>query len=360
MISTLYDGTVAKLFVNGQQECSVTPGTTYSPTVANTVVGSNPGRTSNFWTGLLSSLKIFGTSDSTAPISSTSALADFNAEANRYRIAPTEYIATQGLVLNLDAANANQGIAPFTNGCANSDSSWFDLAFNFFGITLVNFASCGSTSGWVGDGTLSNPYSIAFDGTNDFVDFATKQGNYDDSGLTDSTDSTFSFTFWANPSGVIAGTAPFTKTTTGTVACSTTQGILGSRASSPNSGVEIALGTNGVSISEHSATFAPVVSAYNDSISGWTHIAVVSSSAADMKLYVNGVLKDTATQTARARILKSHFLGKKFSCGMNYFIGKLAIFQAYNRALSLEELKRNCLAQEGRFTSTAQSICAAP
>jgi hypothetical protein len=44
----------------------------------------------------------------------------------------------------------------------------------------------------------------------------------------------------------------------------------------------------------------------------------------------------------------------------NFGAGKLGIMRVYNTALTAQQIKQNCLAQEGRFTSTAQSICGAP
>ena len=79
-----------------------------------------------------------------------------------------------------------------------------------------------------------------------------------------------------------------------------------------------------------------------------------------MTLYKNGALvggTPTATSiaTQNARTLQ---LGA--SGGIGGLTGKIAIVQVYSRALSINEIKQNCLTQEHRFTATPQSICAAP
>ena len=70
--------------------------------------------------------------------------------------------ATQALLLRADSANVT---GPYPRPGAGSP--WFDLA-NQHDATLVNF-NADSTSGWQGNGTLSSPYRLAFDGVDDRV-----------------------------------------------------------------------------------------------------------------------------------------------------------------------------------------------
>jgi plastocyanin len=67
-----------------------------------------------------------------------------------------------GLVLDFTAAHAN-GTAQYGNGCGNN--TWTDLSGSSFNGTLQNFNSCNVNSGWVGSGTPTSPYALAFNGS---------------------------------------------------------------------------------------------------------------------------------------------------------------------------------------------------
>jgi hypothetical protein len=350
LLTTLYDGTTAKLFLNGQQECSVTPGTTYSGAIASTKIGATPAGTS-FWTGLLASLNVFGTSDGTAPATATTIKNDFDVSANRYRKVAIENIATSGLVVNLDAANAKQGLAHYSEGCAGAELSWFDLSSNAYNGTLKNYASCGASSGWMGSGTVSNPYVLMFDGTNDYVESETS----------------LAFTT-SNTSFTVLG---WFKTS------STAQGVLISKGAADSTGgfaVMIndtaAVGKLKVFIKD-SGNLAPGIYSTSNTLNNdaWHHFAgVVTTNTAtaagnNISLYI-----DSASDAATYGPVTNPYGGNSANypirlgqrMGTNFYTGSIANMQIYNRALSAQEIKQNCLAQEGRFTATAQSICGAP
>jgi hypothetical protein len=339
LLSTLYDGTTAKLFVNGQQECSVTPGTTYSGAVANTVVGSNPGRTSNFWTGVLSSLKIFGTSNGSAPASTSSIKANFDSEANQYRTVPIENIVTNGLVLNLDAANAKQGLAPYSNGCASSDLNWFDLSASSFIPTLINFSSCSASSGWVGNGTVANPYALALDGTNDYVPI---------------------------PNSTSLNLYPMTisvwfKTTMNTA---NYPGIVSNYSAANGYNFYFNNGKicawyykNGSSRIYSGDTTSLCTAGFNNG--AWHHASYVVGPSGGT-LYVDGTQVSTLAWIGTPGATSSSLNVVIGNYSGNVLPGSLATLQIYDRNLSAQEVKQNCLAQEKRFTNTPQSICAAP
>jgi hypothetical protein len=354
LLSTLYDGTVAKLFVNGQQECSVTPGTTYAGNVANTVVGSNPGRTNNFWTGLLSSLRIFGTSNATAPATASTIKTNFDAEANRYRSSPVENISTNGLFLNLDAANAKQGIAPYANGCALEDMSWFDLASGFPG-TLVNFGTCGATTGWTGTGAPSDPYALTFDGSNDYVSASTlgTLGSNFGSGVSLVTWIKTTATGARNIAGISSNETSI-KLTLNVNAGNVTQAGSVRLFIKNQAGTAIASGTN-------------VSSSINNG--SWHHlVATINPGAATATFYIDGV-SFTPTTTGSSltgfnNFLYSFIVGNVNDTGVpeasRYFAGSMSQFLIYNRVLNTQEVKQNCLATEKRFTNTQFGICAQP
>jgi hypothetical protein len=335
LLSTLYDGTTAKLFVNGQQECSVTPGTTYSGSVANTVVGSNPGRTSNFWTGLLSSLKIFGTGNGVAPATSTTIKTNFDSEANRYRSTPVQNIVTNGLVLHLDAANAKQGVAPFANGCTTSDLSWFNLASASVNGTLVGFTGCGASLGWTGLGTVASPFALTFNNSPYYAEFQ----NSSDIALTGD----LTLEAWIYSTNSIGSAGIIGKTNSN---------IPGSYDWFIASGTpRLVLGNGGT----HNNVYATSAIDANS----WTHLSVTVSGNTVVH-YKNSSTNGSGTYSiTRVDSGKTLRIGNRDNLSIP-FVGSMAAVRIYNRALSAQEIKQNCLAQELRFTNTPQSICAVP
>lgn len=78
-------------------------------------------------------------------------------------------IVTDGLVLNLDAAQGNGTSFP---GAGCGVTSFTDISGSGLSGALTGFSSCGGSSGWLGDGTTGDPYRLKFDGTDDYVQLA--------------------------------------------------------------------------------------------------------------------------------------------------------------------------------------------
>jgi hypothetical protein len=333
LLETFYDGTTAKLFVNGVQECSVQPGTTYSASVANLIAGASSSL-ANFWSGAMATFNVFGTTDGSNPVSSTTALNDFNVSANRFRAIPLENIVTSGLIYHLDAANANQGTVAYANGCPSSSLSWFDLSSSASNGTLFNFSSCGSTSGWVGTGSTSNPYALAFDGTNDYVQVPWNQ-------LTGNSARTISVWFMTSTNA----NRRFVSWGNNTTSQNSSLGYY-------NDGTNAWIGFFGVGNDNAIST----TTTYSNS--NWHHLAY-SFSGTTSTLYLDASQKNTATQTLSTGS-SNLYIGSNSGGAGAYAQGSIAIVQIYSRDLSANEVKQNCLAQEGRFTSSPQSICGTP
>ncbi len=172
--------------------------------------------------------------------------------------------------------------------------------------------------------------ALSFNGIDNSVDI----------GIIDTSDSTFTYSFWANTNVPIGGT-PFSESTSGSgTGCSTTNGIfVGYSDVGSFAAVEVAVGTNGVSVSEHAASHAPVVASYQAGLSGWNHIVIVSNSPTNMKLYVNGVEMDTALNTVKTRIIDVEQIGFKGACTRKYFNGLIDEVLVYNRSLSSQEIQ---------------------
>jgi len=164
-VSGLWDGTNLEMYVNGQRECLVAPGTTYSPPATNLIAGATSTST-KWWSGLMNSLRVFGTSDGSAASTTSLLQTEFTITANRVRASPVTDIVTSNLVLHLDPANANRSLAAaYTNGCATSDLNWYDISTSGYVGQLRNISACGATKGWNGNGTSQNPYRLDFNAT---------------------------------------------------------------------------------------------------------------------------------------------------------------------------------------------------
>ncbi|MEO7164746.1 MAG: LamG domain-containing protein, partial [Bdellovibrionia bacterium] len=92
----------------------------------------------------------------------------------------------------------------------------------------------------------------------------------------------------------------------------------------------------------------------------WRYVAMtVNKSTNTITFYVNGTADGSLTH---ASVAVDHtttapvYIGADRTAG-NFLNGSIPIVQIYNRALSSQEIKQNCIAQQSRF---GVSTCAAP
>ncbi|MBU0752484.1 MAG: LamG domain-containing protein [Gammaproteobacteria bacterium] len=113
----------------------------------------------------------------------------------------------------------------------------------------------------------------------------------------------FTIAFWANPSVTHQIDA---QATTGT------GGVSGQRYAlypaqgtttwgAGHAGAGISVGTNGVSVYEHAASYMPALLSWTGAVSGWTHVAVVYQ-ARQPRLYINGSLVATGLTSTYANV----------------------------------------------------------
>ncbi len=350
LLSAVHDTStgVSQLYNNGQQECSVTPKLVDSNIVStqpatNVWAGATPAG-SNFWAGLMSTLKFFGTNDGTTqPLPSPSIAADFAAEANRYRATPVENIVTNGLVLNLDAANAQQGMGPFGTGCASTALNWWDLSGLLNNGLLTSFPTTCSTNGWQGAGTVASPYALKLNGTSDWVNLP---GN---SSLT--LGSALSIVVWAN-TAAYGGTGnerliSYYQDANNSYALATPADV----------GLKLALTVRKAGAQINANYYAsPTAGTWQQLAGTWDGTTA--------RVYLNGVLGTTATVNGwlpGATTTPTLCIGHNCN-GTQYWNASIATVQIYNTALTQQQIKQNCLAQEKRFTATPGigSLCSAP
>jgi hypothetical protein len=351
--SGMISGTSAQLFVNGRQECSVSANNGYLTPASNLLAGRTASATKG-WIGYLADLLLYGTSDGSAVATASNIKTNFDATADRYRQTPIGNIVTNGLVLNLDAANAKQGLRPFANGCASTDLNWFDLSSSVLTGSLNGFTSCSSVTGWNGNGTTtisgnSGPYRLSFDGTDDYVDLGTL-GNLGSSLGSISV----SFSFWINTTYTSAlkqiGTINTGNNTLLTI--------------NFNRDADDAYSAGKTSLAVRGDGGAYLVGAMNTNIydGGWHHVYVSrTNGAASITFYVDGTLVPTnyGSFTGSPSVFSN--FGNSFTIGAsnvrgvisNFMPSEIAQFSIYNRELSYAEISRNCNALKIRFAGAS-------
>jgi hypothetical protein len=317
-ISALYDsGTdTAKLYVNGTEECSVIYGNTFTPATTALGLGARVDG-SQAWTGAIANMKLYssGTAGEISTIVSETRTAFIDAGN----------IVTDNLVLNLDAANANGTGFPGA-GCAYTN--WVDLSDNAFTGTLTNFASCDAESGWNGDGSTSDPYTLDFNSTapDDYVSFA------DNAEL--DIPNEISIMLWLKPDAFTAYHA-----------------LVGKGTNPYNYLLSIASGTQRISLyTQVNPTWANTNN--TDLTTGqWQHVAVTfNATTGDMQYYFNGATDgyyslSTGTMPDTSAILE---IGNMINNGYPYD-GSISNVMIYDRALDANEIYQNCLAHNGNF-----------
>jgi len=169
--------------------------------------------------------------------------------------------------------------------------------------------------------------AMFFDGTDDFIDLET-------SPVLNRVKNNFTLAFWAYP---LSQHEIDSESTSGV------GGVSGQKYAtgpwfhfSPETGVGASVGTNGVSLYEHSVSHMPATLVWQGSLSGWTHVAVVYNER-QPALYINGVYVKTGLTSAMTSV--SIVPGCIGGMSYGFFHGSLSDLRIYNRALSAEEVK---------------------
>ncbi|HEV2068797.1 MAG TPA: LamG-like jellyroll fold domain-containing protein [Acidimicrobiales bacterium] len=194
--------------------------------------------------------------------------------------------------------------------------------------------STGTLSGpvWVG-GTIGR--TLAFDGVDDRVTIAPSE-------RLKSVTNTFSISFWARPE------SPHEIDVEGTTG-SAVRGITGQRyAFGPiqgaaafgdkHAGVGISVGTNGISVYEHSAHYMPAVLTYGAPITDWTHVVVIYEDRKP-RLYVNSKLvtsRDQPSTMTWVHPCPDGLGGMEYG----YYHGELLDVRVHSGALEQEQIKQ--------------------
>ena len=223
---------------------------------------------------------------------------------------------TDGLVLCLDAANPKS--------YPGSGTTWTDLSGRGNNGTLLN--GVGYNSGNLG--------SLVFDGSNDGVQLTHNN-------------------FW-----VISPSDKFSLTSWFYAEPTTQNGsMIFSHQRCNNPGFQITVNDT-TSLAFRVAGNLSVFATYSANVTErWNYVvSTFNGTNGDMKLYLNGNLVATNTNTSAWNSYNAGgsdvWLGRRTSCGgTNEFTGKIASFSYYkDRALTAQEIQQNYNALKGRFS----------
>ena len=112
----------------------------------------------------------------------------------------------------------------------------------------------------------------------------------------------------------------------------------------------ISVGTNGVSVYEHRASYMPPLLVHQDTITDWTHIAVVCENKS-YSLYINGSLARTGLTSVITNVYANigetgnAQLGGIGGGGYGYYEGGLDDFRLWDYARSEKEIKQNMFSE---------------
>ncbi|MEZ4750230.1 MAG: LamG-like jellyroll fold domain-containing protein [Bdellovibrionota bacterium] len=252
----------------------------------------------------------------------------------------TPATVTSGLVYQLDAAKYDGTTFPAT-GCASL--TWTELISAFTG-TLTGFSGCGSTSGWNGDGTSSDPYRLILDGTDDRVALGTGTIGTAVNGA-----GAVTVDLWVRYTSLESG--KYDNNLLYVSIDGTKAGLwINFRGDGANSGKILIAGR-----SQTSDSFLEKSGTTTFSSGTWIHLAGVFNIGSDeLNLGYDGSLETpssvsfgaaTYTQgTATAGDSLTYY-----NAANDYLNGEIAYLGVYNRELTESELSQNCNALKSRF-----------
>jgi Tc toxin complex TcA C-terminal TcB-binding domain/Concanavalin A-like lectin/glucanases superfamily/ABC toxin N-terminal region len=200
--------------------------------------------------------------------------------------------------------------------------------------------SAGDASGGGSMGTLSGPAwtigpigrALAFDGLDDRVVIAPSQA------LKNLTN-TFAIAFWARPASPHEIDPESTRGVAGMSGQRYAFGPLQGQVTfgDKHAGIGVSVGTNGISVYEHSADYLPSVLTHEAPLTGWTHVIVMYEDRKP-RLFVNGKLvcaRDTQSPMTSVHPCPDGLGGM----GYGFFHGQLDDLRIYAGSLSQEQVE---------------------
>ncbi|MCC3646353.1 glycosyltransferase [Cytobacillus oceanisediminis] len=103
-------------------------------------------------------------------------------------------------------------------------------------------------------------------------------------------------------------------------------------------GIGVSVGTNGVSVYEHSSNHLPATLVHVEDISDWTHIAIVYNQKIPY-LYINGVFKKRGQKSLKSHVFGSGIIGGLKPYGS--FVGEVRELRIWDHARTENQIKEN-------------------
>lgn len=149
----------------------------------------------------------------------------------------------------------------------------------------------------------------------------------------------FTMEVWVNPTATITLHSQSTSGTTGTGGTNgfvifPAQGTANFGTNTAGAGFSV--GTNGVCVFEHDASYIPSLLTWSGTLTGWNHIAIVYENK-QPKLYVNGKLVATGLTSTKTNVYASN--SEIGSGAYGNFSGSLDEIKIWNTALSQTEIR---------------------
>ena len=229
------------------------------------------------------------------------------------------HIATKGIVQNDLVLNLDAGVSSSYPG---TGTSWNDLSTSVKTATL--FQAVYSTD---------NYGKFVFDGIDD-------RANVSGYSITNN----FSIELWCRPTATHQIDAQSSTSTAGTSGQKYIIGV--NLIGAPDSGAGVSVGTNGVSVYEHSGSYMPPLLVYETTLTTITQIVVVYTNK-QPSLYINGGFAKTGLTSPRTNV---YLIGDLIAYGSyGYYQGDIHAIRYYNKSLSGSEVAQNFNATRSRF-----------
>lgn len=263
-------------------------------------------------------------------IRSSSIYTDYKLNTARSLTSSSDVSSIQGLILWLDAT-AEKSFDSAEREDNTAISTWYDInpTINPNNATQSTAAS---KPIYVMD-AINNLPALKFDGINDFLRLSSAGSDFNDA---PETANNFTIFVVAKPNSADVLSTERTSGTAGTsgkkyLLFPENGGIIYPKVSAASSG--IAMGTNGISVYEHSSSYLPPVLVYATSATSPTIIEVDYTDKVP-SLYINGAL---VRKTAQG---PTNYVFPTFSIGggvYGYYSGHIAEIIIYNRVLLDDE-----------------------
>ncbi|MGM0876123.1 MAG: glycosyltransferase family protein [Bacillota bacterium] len=147
----------------------------------------------------------------------------------------------------------------------------------------------------------------------------------------------FTYEFWVKPTAALKLDR---ETLNGTSGLSGQRYVIGPGhgKTNKNAGAGVSVGTNGISVYEHTSNYLPALLVYPMTIREWTHIAIVYRDKTPY-LYINGEFKKKGITSRKKNVYASGLFGGYDPYG--FYVGFIRDISIWDYARSIEEINES-------------------